>query len=64
MIGGLHLYRSTEAEIRALAEGIRKTGIRKVITGHCTGTAAFDLLKAELGDTVEALYTGMEFKIG
>ncbi len=64
LIGGLHLYRSTEAEVRALAERIRKTGIRKVVTGHCTGAAAFDLLKAELGDTVEELYTGMEFEIG
>ena len=64
LIGGLHLYRSTGEEVRALAGRIRETGIRKVITGHCTGERAFGLLKEELGDVVEGLYTGMEFEIG
>ena len=64
LIGGFHLYRSTEEEVRALAGRIRETGIKKVITGHCTGERAFRLLKEELGDTVEGLYTGMEFEIG
>lgn len=64
LIGGLHLYRSTEEDVRALAGRIRETGIKKVITGHCTGERAFRLLKEELGDTVEGLYTGMEFEIG
>ncbi len=64
LIGGFHLYRSTEEEVRALAGRIRETGIKKVITGHCTGERAFRLLKEELGDTVEGLYTGMKFEIG
>ncbi len=64
LIGGLHLYRSTEDEVRALAGRVRETGIKRVITGHCTGERAFKLLKEELGDTVEGLYTGMEFEIG
>ncbi|MCI8465856.1 MAG: MBL fold metallo-hydrolase [Lachnospiraceae bacterium] len=64
LIGGLHLYRSTEEEVRALAGRIRETGIRSVITGHCTGDRAFRILKEELGKVARGLYTGMEFTIG
>lgn len=64
LIGGFHLYRSTEEEVRALANRIRETGIRKVITGHCTGERAFGILKEELGEAVGGLYTGMEFAVG
>ena len=37
LIGGFHLYNKTDAEILALAEGIRSTGISEIYTGHCTG---------------------------
>ena len=60
MIGGFHLYHSTEEELRALAARIRATGIEKIYTGHCTGGPAYDILKEELGDQAEQLYTGME----
>lgn len=62
-IGGLHLYKLTAEEVRALADRIRKAGIGRVITGHCTGDAAFAVLKEELGDGVAQLYTGMEIEI-
>ena len=42
----------------ALAERIRQTGIRKIYTGHCTGDHALELLKQELGDVVEGIYSG------
>lgn len=63
LIGGLHLYRSSDEEVFALAEKIRETGIRKVYTGHCTGERAFKRLKETLGDTVEQFYTGMEIEV-
>lgn len=63
MLGGFHLYKSSETEVRALAERIRKTGIQKIYTGHCTGAKAFDILKEELGDCAEQLYTGMEIEL-
>jgi 7,8-dihydropterin-6-yl-methyl-4-(beta-D-ribofuranosyl)aminobenzene 5'-phosphate synthase len=62
-VGGLHLYKSSEAEVRALAERIRETGIRKIITGHCTGEEAFVILKEELGDVIQQMYTGMEIEL-
>ena len=63
LIGGFHLYNKTDAEILALAEGIRSTGISEIYTGHCTGDHAFDLLKEALGESVHKLHAGlvMEF---
>ena len=62
-IGGLHLYKSPEADVRALAKGIKETGITKVITGHCTGDEAYLILKEELGEIIEQMYTGMEIEL-
>lgn len=63
LIGGLHLYRLTDAEVRALADRIRQTGIERVLTGHCTGDRAYAVLREELGDMVQQLYTGMEIEV-
>ena len=62
-IGGLHLYKSTGADVRALAKRTKETGITRIITGHCTGDEAFAVLKEELGDIVEQMYTGMEIEL-
>ena len=64
LIGGLHLYRTSEQEVRALAGRARKLGIRRLITGHCTGERAMTVLEEELPGVAEALHTGMEFEIG
>lgn len=63
LIGGFHLFISPEEDVRALAERIRATGIQKVITGHCTGKRAYGILKEELGDCVEQMYTGFEITV-
>lgn len=63
LIGGLHLYRLTDDEVRAFADRLRKTGIEKVFTGHCTGDQAYKVLREELGDAVQQIYTGMEIEI-
>ncbi len=61
-IGGFHLYKSSGEEAKALAERIKETGITRIITGHCTGEEAFQILKNELGDIAEQMYTGMEME--
>ena len=61
LIGGLHLYRKTDEEVLLVAEKIKALGIEKVITGHCTGERAYQLLKEQLGNVVEQIYTGLEF---
>ena len=63
LIGGFHLYESSEEEVRRLAESIRDTGIREIYTGHCTGEEAFAVLKDVLGDSAHLIYTGMEIVI-
>lgn len=63
LVGGLHLFRSSEEEVRALASSVRKLGIAKIYTGHCTGDRAMELLREELGETVEEIYTGMEIEV-
>ncbi|MCQ2451511.1 MAG: MBL fold metallo-hydrolase [Oscillospiraceae bacterium] len=60
IIGGLHLYRSAEEEVRELARAIKRTGISSVVTGHCTGEAGLAILKDELGDALQALHAGLE----
>ena len=63
LIGGLHLYKLSDDEIRAIAAAIRKTGICRVYTGHCTGDRGYQVLREELGDTVQQLQTGMTIEV-
>lgn len=63
IFGGFHLFEAKEAEVIAFAKRVKATGIEKVITGHCTGQKAYDLLAGELGeDKVTQLYTGMQLE--
>lgn len=64
ILGGFHLFRSTPAQVRALARGIRDTGIERVITGHCTGQEAYAILERELGDRLEQMCSGYVLRIG
>lgn len=63
LVGGLHLFRSTDKAVREIAQRIKATGIRKIITGHCTGEHGFEVLSAELGPIAEQMYTGMTLEI-
>lgn len=63
LIGGFHLYKSSDEDVKALAERIEDTGIEKIITGHCTGDKAFRLLKDRLGDKAEQFYVGKIIEI-
>ena len=59
-IGGLHLFRSSDEEVYAFAKRVKETGIKRIFTGHCTGDRAMEILKEELGDVIQELYTGLE----
>lgn len=63
LVGGFHLFNKPEIYVRELAEEIKRTGIEKIYTGHCTGEKAFGILKEELGEKAVQLKTGlvMEF---
>lgn len=63
LIGGFHLFRRTEDEVRSFSKKIKETGIPYIYTGHCTGKRAYGILKEELGDVARQLKVGlvMEF---
>lgn len=63
LIGGLHLFEAGEEDVRTLADRVRKLGIQKIYTGHCTGNKACRILQEELGTVVEQFYTGLEIQI-
>ena len=63
LVGGLHLFKTPEPEIRRLAERIRKTGVQHIYTGHCTGPRAVELLQEELGGVLHTLRTGLRFSL-
>ena len=62
LVGGLHLCVLKDAEVRALAGRIREMQVGEIITGHCTGQRAFEVLREELGDQVRQIHTGMEME--
>lgn len=63
LIGGFHIFRKRESEIRNLAGRLGETGIEYICTGHCSGKRGFSILHDELGERVHQLKTGlvMEF---
>lgn len=63
LVGGFHLFRSSPEDVRAFAGRLRATGVEKIYTGHCTGEAAFQILREELGEQAVQLRTGMEISI-
>ncbi len=59
LIGGFHLYKSSENDVYSLAQQIKETGIESIYTGHCTGDKAFAILKEQLGEMAHELFSGM-----
>lgn len=59
IIGGFHLFMSSDETVRALAARIKATGIERVITGHCTGKRAYEILREELGEMVTQIHSGL-----
>ena len=63
LIGGFHLFRSDEDEIAAFAEKLKNTRTEKIVTGHCTGDKAFEILKDALGEKVQQMFSGYVFEV-
>ncbi|MCQ2441904.1 MAG: MBL fold metallo-hydrolase [Oscillospiraceae bacterium] len=62
-VGGLHLVGLSTQEVREIAQSIKQTGIEHVLTGHCTGSKAMEILREELGETVKETYSGLIIKV-
>ena len=63
LIGGFHLFRTADEEVREFAERVKETGIECVITGHCTGDRAYNILSDELGASLQQMKSGMIIEI-
>lgn len=60
MVGGFHLFNKSSEEIHAFARKLRETGVRQIWTGHCSGQKAFEILRAELGDSMHQMRAGAD----
>jgi len=58
IIGGLHLKDEKTGCIADIAESLRKTGVKKIIAGHCTGKNACDIFNVIYGDNFEEIKQG------
>lgn len=63
ILGGFHLFRLSEDEVREFAKQVSNAKIAHLVTGHCTGQRAFEILHEELGDKVQQMFSGMELEI-
>ena len=65
VVSGFHLMKKTDYsdseldEIEAIAKEL-KGYPTKFVTCHCTGTAAFDVMKSIMGDSLEYVHSGEE----
>ena len=69
VVGGLHMFSATAPSgmncapeyARGVADALLEQGVEQVYTGHCTGPAAFAVLKERLGDRLSPLSTGLSY---
>lgn len=70
VIGGFHLkiqpqketMAGTREDIELIARTFANYGVQKIYTGHCTGQTAYEILKTQLKEKIERLYTGLVIK--
>jgi len=71
VIGGFHLMTiplfnfmaGNKREIKDLARSMLDYPVEMTYTGHCTGTKAFPILKAVMGDRLKDMQTGDCFEV-
>lgn len=57
LIGGFHLRGMEEEKVKDIARKIEEYGVKKVLTGHCTGIDEYGFLKSVLKDKISYLTT-------
>ena len=70
LIGGLHMFgkdhtgmNCTPDYVRSVAAALRELGVEELWTGHCTGGAALELLRASFGPGCRALTGGLTLEL-
>ena len=63
LLGGFHLYRTSDERVIDFANRLRDLDVQKIYTGHCTGNRAYEILRGILGERVCQMFTGMMVKL-
>ena len=58
VVGGFHLKQQPDEDVKAIGQALAARDIPRIITGHCTGDRAQEILAPILGERLEALKTG------
>lgn len=62
-VGGLHLFKLDDDEVREICAQIKESRVREIYTGHCTGDGAFAILKEGLGERVCQIFSGFSCRL-
>ena len=71
VIGGFHLAKlppfhgmsESERAVAEIGRSVLAAGIETTWTGHCTGGAAFDVLRRAMGERVQEIHTGRRIEL-
>jgi len=63
IVGGFHLYRNNEAEVRYVAEQLLHLGVERIAPCHCTGDAATAILRDAFGERFVEVSAGNQVRI-
>lgn len=71
VVGGFHLVTAppfnfmagSKREVEELARSVLEYPVEMTYTGHCTGTKAFSILKAVMGERISDIQTGSSFEV-
>jgi 7,8-dihydropterin-6-yl-methyl-4-(beta-D-ribofuranosyl)aminobenzene 5'-phosphate synthase len=63
ILGGFHLYRHDEAEVRYVAEQLLRLGVVRIAPCHCTGDAATAILRDAYGKRLVEVSAGTALSV-
>jgi 7,8-dihydropterin-6-yl-methyl-4-(beta-D-ribofuranosyl)aminobenzene 5'-phosphate synthase len=63
IVGGFHLYRNDEAEVRYVAEQLLRLGVDRIAPCHCTCDAAAAILRDAYGERFVEVSAGSQVRV-
>ena len=63
ILGGFHLYRHDEAEVRYVAEQLLRLGVVRIAPCHCTGDGATAILRDAYGERFVEVSAGSQLRV-
>jgi 7,8-dihydropterin-6-yl-methyl-4-(beta-D-ribofuranosyl)aminobenzene 5'-phosphate synthase len=63
VLGGFHLLRHPEGEVKAIAQRMKALGVRRVAPCHCTGEKTIEILRAEFREGFVPVSAGVVLEL-